>query len=654
MVNSSMAKYSSSNQTTLIWNGCEKSSFGVVFLPVSYCIVFLISLTGNMSMLFHYIRKEKSPSKLFTVNLATLDLLMTLTLPLVVDYRAQGRDWRFGETLCKVYVVAFYGNLYGGSLFMLCISVDRLLAVRYPLVYLKWTQRQFSRRLVCSCLWLVITVFSLWGLISLPVLNSQLDGTVTCGEGYSDRQWHASLSQLVVFASVIGFFLPYSVILSCYALIAQYLSTNRREGQRWKTRSLRVIAAVMTIMTICFLPFHCFRMFTVAHHLTKGPGEGDSFGICFSQHFLFLLATVNSALDPFVYYFLSLEFNISQLCSRRATQSKMDTEEVTKGSRALFREASRNKERRPKQILAQMYNVVHRLTAGPGEGDNHGLCFSLRFLYLLASLNSALDPFIYYFLSFELNLCCGQVLHYQGVAGEDCRIGQEEDDDSPKNQELRQLTLPLLIWKFVCTGDLQAIELLFRMSPDSKLRPVKESGRIKDIAGGVAGGGCMAPPVSQSVCCSVSPSHWQTLVLARQVEPLPACEMKSLPLGHRHTSYTTCLEPTGEDWPWGSRRSLILLASNTLSSLSSDAATLTCSEISAKRSRSDGEQASLPGTRSLSAPTTISWSSAENSSFPLLDFTSSMVGVFFFIIAIVIIVFAIVVITAIVHERDRA
>ncbi|XP_064181303.1 G-protein coupled receptor 183-like [Anguilla rostrata] len=316
MENLSVAESEGNNQTLPILNSCDRSSFGQIVLPVSYSILFLFSLAGNVSLLFYYFRKEKSSSKLFIANLAALDLLMALTLPLVTDYRLQGSIWRFGDALCTACVAVFYGNLYGGSLFMLCIASDRLVAVRFPEAYGRWTTRHHFRRLVCVCVWIIITTLFPWVSVSLRPLIRQPDGHLTCGDTFSDEQW-LWLPMILVLGTVVGFLLPYAAIVACYALIARELTTSTKARQRWKSRSLRAIVTLIAIMTVCFLPFHTVQMVNAVHRLTTGPGKGASSGICFGHRSLVFLASMNSALDPFVCYYLSYSLKINRLCQWR-------------------------------------------------------------------------------------------------------------------------------------------------------------------------------------------------------------------------------------------------------------------------------------------------------------------------------------------------
>lgn len=73
-----------------------------------------------------------------------------------------------------------------------------------------------------------------------------------------------------------------------------------------------------------------------------------------------------------------------------------------------------------------------------------------------------------------------------------------------------------------------------------------------------------ADPLCVRVCLRVC-IYVHSLLRIWQVEPVPACDKKSFPLGQTHTSNTVCLFPEVEAFPSGRRRSLIFLASKLIS-----------------------------------------------------------------------------------------
>ncbi|CAG6006941.1 unnamed protein product [Menidia menidia] len=73
-----------------------------------------------------------SPSAIFMVNLAISDLLLIFSLPMRVYYYIRG-TWFFGNMACIWVTMLFRNNIRSSSIFITFISMDRLLAVVYPL-----------------------------------------------------------------------------------------------------------------------------------------------------------------------------------------------------------------------------------------------------------------------------------------------------------------------------------------------------------------------------------------------------------------------------------------------------------------------------------------------------------------------------------------
>ncbi|CAI9609427.1 unnamed protein product, partial [Staurois parvus] len=88
------------------------------------------------------------------LNLATADVLLVSVLPFYIVYRFLGSNWIFGEGMCRFVTAAFYCNMYCSVLLMTSISVDRFLAVVYPVRSLPW--RTVTRAwLVCGVIWVI-------------------------------------------------------------------------------------------------------------------------------------------------------------------------------------------------------------------------------------------------------------------------------------------------------------------------------------------------------------------------------------------------------------------------------------------------------------------------------------------------------------------
>ncbi|XP_020500051.1 lysophosphatidic acid receptor 6-like isoform X2 [Labrus bergylta] len=103
-----------------------------------YSVVFgcilALGLPLNAVSLWTLLRHHslKSPSAVFMVNLAVSDLLLVVSLPMRVYYYATG-TWPLGNLVCNLITMLFHNNIRSSAFFITFISVDRLLAVVYPL-----------------------------------------------------------------------------------------------------------------------------------------------------------------------------------------------------------------------------------------------------------------------------------------------------------------------------------------------------------------------------------------------------------------------------------------------------------------------------------------------------------------------------------------
>ena len=97
-------------------------------------------------------RKVKKPAVVYMLHLAAADVLFVCVLPFKISYYFSGSDWRFGSAMCRFVTAAFYGNMYASIMLMTAISVDRFLAVVYPIQSLSW--RTLGRAsFICLAIW---------------------------------------------------------------------------------------------------------------------------------------------------------------------------------------------------------------------------------------------------------------------------------------------------------------------------------------------------------------------------------------------------------------------------------------------------------------------------------------------------------------------
>ncbi|XP_068117930.1 proteinase-activated receptor 1-like, partial [Hyperolius riggenbachi] len=293
------------------------------FVPSVYTLVFAVSLPENVLaiIMFVFITKISSPAVVYMLNLAVADVLFVTVLPLNIAYRFSGNSWRLGDGMCRLVTAAFYCNMYCSILLMTSISVDRFLAVVYPLPSLSWRTKKRAW-LVCFFMW-AISIAS-----TLPLLIKQqtqyipeLDMT-TCHDVLDLKHLQNFYLYYFTTFSAVLFFLPLVITTTCYIGIIRRLRTKNIENSCKKSRAVLLSIVVLTTYLVCFAPTN---IILVIHYLHFINGSDESLYIAYML--CVCISSISCCLDPLIYYFASSrcqKYIYSLLCCR-----KVDTQETT-------------------------------------------------------------------------------------------------------------------------------------------------------------------------------------------------------------------------------------------------------------------------------------------------------------------------------------
>ncbi|XP_065100340.1 proteinase-activated receptor 1-like [Paramisgurnus dabryanus] len=278
-------------------------------MPSFYILLFLISLPLNALALVTFTCKikEKKPAVIYMSNLACVDLLFTLLLPLKIHYHLNGSDWVFGEVACRVLSAAFYCYMYCSILLMMCMSVDRLLAVVFPIVSLTWRTTRNSAY-VCALVWLL----ALAGTVPLLAITQTFDIEhvgMTCHDALRhDDPADQTYMNLFSILSCLYFFLPLVITLACYSTIIYALSVKSgRLATSSSTSDKRGRAVIMTIATmiefvVCFAATNAILLYHCVVLIARGICEEGN--ASYMAYMLAVCAGSSSVfLDPLLYYY---------------------------------------------------------------------------------------------------------------------------------------------------------------------------------------------------------------------------------------------------------------------------------------------------------------------------------------------------------------
>ncbi|XP_044044197.1 2-oxoglutarate receptor 1-like [Siniperca chuatsi] len=230
------------------------------YLPVSYAVIFIVGLVGNVTSIGIYLTKLRpwKSSSIIMVNIALTDLLYVLSMPFLVYYYSHGESWTLGDFMCRFVRFGFHLNLYGSILFLTCLAVFRFVVVIKPLRAAQ-VQQKFWGIIACSAVWIVVAaeIAPMMKMISLKEQDKKtycLDFASTIS---NDDVWYGWL------LTALGFLLPLVVVFMCYIGIVKQLAKGPNTTSPCRMRARRVTVLILVVFVVCFLPYHILRVLRI-------------------------------------------------------------------------------------------------------------------------------------------------------------------------------------------------------------------------------------------------------------------------------------------------------------------------------------------------------------------------------------------------------
>ncbi|XP_037641736.1 chemokine-like receptor 1 [Sebastes umbrosus] len=290
-----------------------KKSLKIMSLVV-YCLAFVLGVLGNGVVIWVTgFKMKKTVHTVWFLNLAVADFLFTAFLPLRVTYTALNSHWPFGKFMCKLHYVIIFLNMFASVYILMVISVDRCVSVVWPV----WSNNHRSVRkasFVSLGVWVLALILSTPYFIFRDTgLSSNNDKIIDCLNNFalSDNETSSVIQlrdeAITITLFLLGFVVPYTVIVSCYAVIIHRIRRNRTLASQ-SSRPFKIIAAVITTFFLCWAPFHIMNLIgtgdfrpiydsKTSHHVT-------TIGYPIAKS----LAYLNSGLNPLLYVFMGQDF----------------------------------------------------------------------------------------------------------------------------------------------------------------------------------------------------------------------------------------------------------------------------------------------------------------------------------------------------------
>lgn len=281
-------------------DGKWSADFQFYLFPITYILVMVFGLLGNLGALYVFIFKteHKSPSSVYIISLAVADTIFLCVLPFRIHYHLNNNNWTFGNTVCRLTGTLFFSNVYISIAFMSCICVDRYLATVHPHMYLRLRNTHCAAA-VSACLWVLGGTTILTFMFTSPDMHTT-GAQVSCFENFSEDEWKTNLAPYSAYSLVFGALLPSIIILVLYPVVARRIARIKTRTAR---NALRIIYTILAITVLCFLPYHLVYLLHVLWRTQVIHNCLLADVIYKARRVTMALVSMNSLLDPVLYYF---------------------------------------------------------------------------------------------------------------------------------------------------------------------------------------------------------------------------------------------------------------------------------------------------------------------------------------------------------------
>lgn len=322
-----LAQNASSNQPSLEWCDLPPSSRHLAISLILIAICF-VTFCGNLAVCatVYVHRALRTTTNYLIVSLAFADLLVSLfSMPFRIHYTLHNDHWCLSLKACALWVwidlVACSSSI--GSL--AAVSIERFVAVKYPLRYPVLMTRQTGLKMICF-VWSYSAIFASLGNYNWT-FNS-VETFARCSK--NDRLYFAVVASL-------AFFLPVGIVIVAYSYLTKIAfqqrrrtlkstvhpvastdrdhKTFRRSRVLQELKAAKMMACVVGIFCLSWVPFFILLLLSLWHTLENMP-------LAVHDVFVTILPNLNSSLNPFLYMAFTRELReqvakmIKKLCCK--------------------------------------------------------------------------------------------------------------------------------------------------------------------------------------------------------------------------------------------------------------------------------------------------------------------------------------------------
>ncbi|KAJ7985320.1 hypothetical protein DPEC_G00350850 [Dallia pectoralis] len=262
---------------------------------IVYIITFLIGFPFYIMAFYTFIKKMRqkaTPIDALLLNLTISDLIFLLVLPFKMKEARDNMKWNLPSFLCPLTRFAFHTTIYNSTLFLTAVSVDRYLAVAFPIKY-KLKRRPLYPMVASGFFWLIsmghVSIVYFMQYFENFNTNTTQAGLARCYQNFTQEQMQVLMPvRLEVF--VVLFYVPFFICCFCYMNFVRILSQMPNINPWMRLRAIGLSLGTLLVFAVCFAPF------SLSHLMGFIQWE------CLSS-------TINACLDPIIFYLSSSAFS---------------------------------------------------------------------------------------------------------------------------------------------------------------------------------------------------------------------------------------------------------------------------------------------------------------------------------------------------------
>ncbi|XP_053312864.1 leukotriene B4 receptor 1-like [Spea bombifrons] len=265
-------------------------------------IAFLLGFPGNAFIIWTVLThlKKRTVTCILILHLAVADIIVILTGPFFIHLLATG-SWAFGSIVCKLCHYIGCLSMYVSIFLITFMSLDRFLAVAIPFSSQKIRTKTAVRTLVLV-IWSIASVLAIPMLVyrTLQIKNNRLQCLPShSGSGHIIFQY--------LFESLLGFFIPFTIIVSCYLYICLRLRSLKFQS---KQKTSRLVICIVVTFALFWIPYHTVNILQVIGETVSDSSTRKMLkkAAQFARPNVTALIFLSSSVNPVLYTFAGGSF----------------------------------------------------------------------------------------------------------------------------------------------------------------------------------------------------------------------------------------------------------------------------------------------------------------------------------------------------------